>query len=416
MDITAQLQSLATVSGSLVGQVLIATVNPQVFMYPASLWVEPDPAPFSVYNIKESTKVDAGTEANVASEGHVVVKVDQSAAFKIQIHFLSSDLVNTDIRATYTNSMNLGIGAGASSGSDECSGIWYWMNWAASVTLKMVSPLPNWAQPDNLNNKLFSTQFEVVPKKCYSWSEPEDKRELLPLSNTTVIDTMLVRRAGVDDQNPLFPDPGGSCLRCATDTHTPLGKCGTTVYGDDGSEPLDCSDPSTSAKRALEGVMERGLIQKRSTKADISICRKALGISLSVRKISFPSSGDLVADASAGTRKHGSWTTWGPDDSSDCDNMGKLPQRIHIYLVKTSHILADTFLRLPPAKQPRSRGHISIWHGAYSCKSANTRTQLSQCRKHLLTAASSNIGMASCKIPSVLCRPVWPRHSVLQLT
>lgn len=162
--------------------------------------------------------------------------------------------------------------------------------------------------------------------------------------------------------------------------------------------------------------MERGLIQKRSTKADISICRKALGISLSVRKISFPSSGDLVADASAGTRKHGSWTTWGPDDSSDCDNMGKLPQRIHIYLVKTSHILADTFLRLPPAKQPRSRGHISIWHGAYSCKSANTRTQLSQCRKHLLTAASSNIGMASCKIPSVLCLPVWPRHSVLQLT
>ncbi|UKZ63160.1 uncharacterized protein TrAtP1_004390 [Trichoderma atroviride] len=362
VDITAQLQSLATVSGSLASQVLIATVNPQVFMYPASLWAEPDPEPFSIYTFKESTKVDAGTEANVAAEGHVVVKVDQSAAFKIQIHFLSSDLVNTDIRATYSNSMDLGVGAGASSGSDKCSGIWYWMNWAASVTLKMVSPLPNWAQPDNLNNELFSTQFGVVPKKCYGWSESRDKRELLPLSsddtgkalsNTTVIDAMLVRRAGVDDQNPLFPDPGGSCLRCATDTNTPLGKCDTTVYGDDGSEPLDCPDSSTSAKRALEGVMERGLIQKRGTKADFGICQKALKKAggITVRGISFPDSRVLVADASAGTPKYGSWTTWAPDDWSDCDNMGfrqqsnPAPEDVDTSKYGTEHILEWQILK-----------------------------------------------------------------------
>ncbi|KAL7793735.1 glycoside hydrolase family 18 protein [Trichoderma ceciliae] len=303
LDITAQLQSLATLSGSLVGEVLIATDEAQVFMYPTSLGVEPDPKYFSIYNIKEATKVSAGVEANVAAEGHVVVKLDQSAAFKIQVHFLSSDLVNTDIRATYSNSMDLGIGAGASSGSDKCSGIWYWMNWASSVTLKMLSPLPNWAG-GNLNNKLFSTQVEVIPKKCYSWSESKDKRELLQLSpdyytdkaifNTTVIDALLVRRADVDDQNPLFPDPGASCLRCATDTNTPLGKCGTTVYGDDGSEPLDCLDSSTSAKRKLEGVVERGLIEKRSSKSAYAVCKGSL--SITVNGISFPDSGQLVAD------------------------------------------------------------------------------------------------------------------------
>lgn len=341
LDITAQLQSLATLSGSLVGEVLIATDEAQVFMYPSSLGVEPDPKYFSVYNIQEATKASAGVEANVAAEGHVVVKLDQSAAFKLQVHFLSSDLVNTDIRATYSNSMDLGIGAGASSGSDECFGIWYWMNWASSVTLKMLSPLPNWAG-GNLNNQLFSTQVEVIPKKCYGWSESKERRHLLPLSsghadkaisNTTGMDAMLVRRADVDDQNPLFPDPGGSCLRCATDTNTPLGKCGTTVYGDDGSEPLDCPDSSTSARRKLEGVVERGLIEKRSSKSAYGVCKGSL--SITVNGISFPDSGQLVADGSAETPTYGPWTTWAPDDRSDCDNTGKPPGRI---LTKPSQI------------------------------------------------------------------------------
>jgi hypothetical protein len=325
------LQSLATLSGSLVGEVLIATDEPQVFMYPTSLGVEPDPKFFSVYNIMEATKVSAGVEANVAAEGHVVVKLDQSAAFKIQVHFLSSDLVNTDIRATYSNSMDLGVGVGASSGSDKCSGIWYWMDWATSVTLKMLSPLPNWAG-GNLNNQLFSYKVSVIPKKCYSWSDSNTKRELpqrpsdyndRAISNTTVIDAKLVRRADVEDQNPLFPDPSGSCLRCSTDTNTPLGKCGTTVYGDDGSEPLDCADPSTSAKRALENVMERGLIEKRGTKGQFAVCTGVL--SLTVNGIAFPDSGDLVADGASTDPKYGTWTTWAPDDRTDCSNMGKLP-------------------------------------------------------------------------------------------
>ncbi|PNP43408.1 hypothetical protein TGAMA5MH_04866 [Trichoderma gamsii] len=328
LDITAQLQSLATLSGSLVGEVLIATDEPQVFMYPTSLGVEPDPKYFSIYNIKEATKASAGVEANVAAEGHVVVKLDQSAAFKIQVHFLSSDLVNTDIRATYSNSMNLGIGAGASSGSDKCSGIWYWMNWASSVTLKMLSPLPNWAG-GNVNNKLFDTQVEIISKTCYSWSESKDRRELSQLTsdysdkaiskaifNATVIDAMLVRRADVDDQNPLFPDPGGSCLRCATDTNTPLGECDTSLYGDDGSEPLDCPDPSTSAKRTLE----RGLIQKRGKKDQFGICKGVF--SIGVNGISFPDSKALVADGAKEHPVFGSWTTWAPDDRPDCDNMG----------------------------------------------------------------------------------------------
>lgn len=338
MDITTQLQSLATLSGSLVGEVLIATDEPQVFMYPTSLGVEPDPKYFSIYNIKEATKASAGVEANVAAEGHVVVKLDQSAAFKIQVHFLSSDLVNTDIRATYSNSMNLGIGAGASSGSDKCSGIWYWMNWASSVTLKMLSPLPNWAG-GNVNNKLFDTQVEIISKTCYSWSESKDRRELSQLTsdysdkaiskaifNATVIDAMLVRRADVDDQNPLFPDPGGSCLRCATDTNTPLGECDTSLYGDDGSEPLDCPDPSTSVKRTLEGVMERGLIQKRGKKDQFGICKGVF--SIGVNGISFPDSKALVADGAKEHPVFGSWTTWAPDDRPDCDNMGKLPRGI----------------------------------------------------------------------------------------
>lgn len=110
------------------------------------------------------------------------------------------------------------------------------------------------------------------------------------------------------------------------DTNTPLGKCGFTVYGDDGSEPLDCLDPSTSAKRTMEGIMERGLIEKRSSKDPFDICKQANVIT--VNGISFPDSGVLVADGAKDEPKYGSWTTWAPDDGSDCDNMGKPPRRI----------------------------------------------------------------------------------------
>ncbi|KAL7938018.1 glycoside hydrolase family 18 protein [Trichoderma chlorosporum] len=356
----------------LVSEVLITTDEPQVFMYPTSLGVEPDPKYFSIYSVPKATKASAGVEANVAADGHVVVKLDQSVAFKIQVHFLDSDLVNTDIRATYSNSMDLGIGAGTSSDSDECSGIWYWMNWASSVTLKMLSPLPNWAG-GNLNNKLFSTQVEVIPKKCYSWSGSDDKRELRQLpsdyadevvSNTTVVDAVLARRADVDNQNPLFPDPGGSCLRCATNTNTPLGNCGFTVYGEDGSEPLGCLDPSTSAKRALEGVLERGLIQKREGKTGFAICPV---YSMKVNAISFPRSSILVADGASPKPKFGSWTTWAPDDRTDCDNMGfsqhtnPAPGDVQTSNFGTEHILEwqilQNFLQsVGTDKNPRIKG------------------------------------------------------------
>ncbi|KAI1452077.1 glycoside hydrolase family 18 protein [Annulohypoxylon moriforme] len=349
MDVTAQVDAIATLSGNFgVGTTLSnseldgANRKALTWMYPPEMDVLPDKDAMVSNVYTEDTLVESSYEVSVAAKGSVALTVTPSVAFKVQVDVPGgSKILKTDthITAAFPNRLVVGVGT-----DKDCSkGLQYWLDYEQRFNLITNAPSLGW---DMDKKELYKSTKQLLPPECYKFTSDDDNKKRRGIDGNATwtppdMSMGLIRARADDDDpavNPLFPDPTGSCLVCARDTYIDDSPCGA-LFDQDGNEidPTCDSDGDTgdsSKKRSTDSLpplrpeyqahqrwfQERSVIVKRSDKDRFVICDisgNSAAPRITVAKLSFPSSGDVI-DGKTG----GNYKTYAPDDKDDLLNYG----------------------------------------------------------------------------------------------
>ncbi|UKZ78670.1 hypothetical protein TrVFT333_006416 [Trichoderma virens FT-333] len=352
MDVTAQVDSIATVSGFFGSGVTISNTNmnngktvPLTWMYPPYLEYLPDPTALYAGMYSLDTTVRANRKVSVAAQGSIALTLTPSIAFKVQVDINGLLRTDTHITAAFPNRMTIGVGT-----SETCTnGLQYRMDYEQKFDLITNTSSLGWDLP---TTTIYKTSKQLLAPKCYSFIPdnftPVNNLESRVTGNATQVPSLQsVRpRADGDDQapvvNPLFPDPKGSCLVCPRDTYFEDSPC-SPLFDEDGivNDP-ECEGiaGASSKKRATvpgsaplrpeyEATLrwfkkERALIEKRTnTKPPFDLCEKygydpaqtKWKPAVNVPKLTYYVSSEVIAGKTGGKYK-----IYGPLDRSDMDN------------------------------------------------------------------------------------------------
>ncbi|KAL5087414.1 hypothetical protein Trisim1_007813 [Trichoderma cf. simile WF8] len=343
MDLTAQIDAIATISGFFGSGVNIdntdLTTNktsPLTWMYPPSMESLPDPKAISSGMYPSSTTIRPYRKVSVAAQGSVALTLTPSISFKVQVDINGLLQTNTHITAAFPNRMVVGAGT-----SNTCpNGLQYRMDYEQQFNLITNTTSLGWDIP---MKNIYQATKQLLPPQCYSFTAdsvtPDSKLKSRATGNATEISGLhsIRPRADGDDQgpavNPLFPDPRGSCLVCPRDTYFASGVCGD-FYDQDGNpinqECRTIDDDFASKKRSkdtdpkslrpeyesiLRWFQKRGSIVKRA-KEGFTICEKITGVpAINFARLNYPSSGILI-----GGYKGKTYKTYAPDNAGDLHN------------------------------------------------------------------------------------------------
>ncbi|KAI9168097.1 zinc-type alcohol dehydrogenase-like protein [Paramyrothecium foliicola] len=294
LDVTAQINSIATLSGHFCSGVTVSNQkisedkpNPLDRMCPPQMDVIPysDELEAGLYPL--DTTVEAMREVSVAAQGSVAITLTPSLAFKVQVDINGLLKTDTHITAAFPNRMVLGIGT-----DKPCEGgLQYWMDYEAAFNhITQGAALGR----DLTKRKIYSASKRLRKPTCYKWGGEDDKRDLGTI-DAQENPGWLSTRDKYDEEQPavnvVFPDP--------------------TLHKEDRE-----NEPKPEYLSNLRWFQERARLLKRSTKDGFKICEIKRTVSnshITVQKLNFPSSGELI-DGKYG----GSSDTFIPDDK---DNM-----------------------------------------------------------------------------------------------
>jgi chitinase len=231
-DATAQIRGQATLSGQFQAGASWLAPGGMVFMFPQALDQSPSQDLFNVYPAHPIIK--AGTSASIDAAGSVTLTVTPAVGFTIELDALGSQLINTDIRASFDNSLTLQVGAS----TDSCKGANYGLIYGASADVSLKNPLPGWSTGIQSRN-FYKTSFSNG-KSCYPWTSSNSVQsrdlEYTNLTEQAVWSQSLFSRddaTGPALPDPLFPDVPGRALKCPNTKNTTTGDCGVSALDDD---------------------------------------------------------------------------------------------------------------------------------------------------------------------------------------
>ncbi|KAI4763235.1 glycoside hydrolase [Aureobasidium sp. EXF-3400] len=322
-DATAQIMGRAVVSGKMQTGASWLAPGGMVFMFPQGLDQQPSQDILNVYPARPY--IEAGTSASISADGSLTLTVSPAVGFTIELDAIGTQLINTDIRASFDNSLTLKVGAS----TESCQGANYQMIYGASADITVAHPLPGWIvgqQDSNIFKQSFSN-----PKTCYPWSKNKNDRRSIDSTNLTEqsiwVDGLMTRDDETDVVNSgaLFPDVAASALRCSNTKFTPTGDCNASV--DDGmdeygikpssSDSVQKRHAATSTKRLPASPV--GPLDKRATKDASKFCLETLmdvnnaEYNAAVVFPAFLSSSQLIkADSTV--------VTYGPAVDDNCNN------------------------------------------------------------------------------------------------
>ncbi|KAM0814064.1 putative chitinase [Seiridium cardinale] len=334
MDVTAQIDSIATISGDFSTAVTMSGPedgHPLAWGYPSGVSDGPDDKSVSSHIYAADTLMEPSYEVSVAAQGSVSLTLTPSVAFKIQVDINGILETDTHIRAAMPNRMVLGVGT-----DDDCKGLMYEVSYEQKFDIITNAPILGW---EKKTQNVYQHAVSLLPPKCYAFSADENKRGS---------EHLRLHPRDDDDEDepivgPLFPDPKGRAVVCARDTFLETGACGN-IFDSDGNEiDPECNDSnsgstasSVAEPRSLSYLAprdtaiklrpeyinhqrwfeRRSMIEKRfSSKARFNLCttsRPAKPV-ITVDGLSFPSSGDLVREIANGDF----FTTYAPHDKTD---------------------------------------------------------------------------------------------------
>ncbi|KAG9952210.1 glycoside hydrolase family 18 protein, partial [Aureobasidium melanogenum] len=321
-DATAQIMGRAVLSGEMQAGASWLAPGGLVFMFPQGLDQQPSQDILNVYPSRPY--IEAGTSASISADGSLTLTVSPSVGFTIELDAIGTQLMNTDIRASFDNSLTLQVGAS----TESCQGAYYQMIYGASAGISIAHPLPGWVvgqQDSSLYKESFSNS-----KTCYPWKKSSNDRRSIESANSTQqsnwANGLFLRADDTDTINPgaLFPDISASALRCSNTKFTPTGDCKVSV--DDGMDDYGVVPGRSFAtqKRDLgtstteQSPTPVGPLEKRATKDPSKFCKDTVLVenNESYNEVvifpAFLSSGELVAaDPSA--------VTYGPP-TDGCDD------------------------------------------------------------------------------------------------
>ncbi|PNP44197.1 hypothetical protein THARTR1_11088 [Trichoderma harzianum] len=370
MDLTAQIDAIATLSGHFASGVEISNrrfstdeASPLTWMYPPSMESLPDPKALYSGMFPSSTTIRPYRKVSVAAQGSVALTLTPSISFKVQVDINGLLQTDTHITAAFPNRMVIGVGT-----SSTCpNGLQYRMDYQQLFNLITNTTSLGWDMP---TKKIYEATKQLIPPQCYSFTAdsvtPGNLLEARVIGNATDISGLhsIQPRADGGGQgpavNPLFPDPRGSCLVCPRDTFFASGVC-SDFYDQDGNpinaECRTVDDDLASKKRSkdtdtkslrpeYEGILrwfqKRGSIVKRG-KDSFSICGK-LGPLINFASLDFPPSSSLINGYRGITYK-----TYSPDNMDDVHNYGfgeqMTPALANSNLYGSEHILEFQVLK-----------------------------------------------------------------------
>ncbi|KAK6065958.1 bacteriodes thetaiotaomicron symbiotic chitinase [Seiridium cupressi] len=339
MDVTAQIDSIATISGDFSTAVTMSGPedgHPLAWGYPSGLSDDPDDKSVSSHIYAADTLMNPSYEVSVAAQGSVSLTLTPSVAFKIQVDINGILETDTHIRAAMPNRMVLGVGT-----DDDCKGLMYEVSYEQKFDIITNAPILGW---EKKTQNVYQHAVSLLPPKCYAFSADENKRGS---------EHLRLHPHDDDDEDepivgPLFPDPKGRAVVCARDTFLETGPCGD-IFDSDGNE-VDPECNGSNSRSTASSIAEprslsylaprdtaiklrpeyinhqrwserRSMIEKRfSTKARFNLCntsRPAKPV-ITVDGLSFPSSGDLVREIENGDF----FTTYAPHDKTDMLDYG----------------------------------------------------------------------------------------------
>ncbi|KAJ6007241.1 hypothetical protein N7540_011217 [Penicillium herquei] len=320
-DVTAQLQALATVSGTMTAGVGFTVYENFTYMFPQSLnqW----PSQSAVEQNHLFVSMGASSSAAISAAGSVTMTVTPSVGFQIQLEAFDTQLVNTKVQASFENAMTLRVGASSAS---LCDGVEYEIENSLMVNINLENPLPGW-DSGSQSIEVYGEDRQLLPMKCYPWRNSATKRDGVLLdssdSDTSSSSGKLVTR-DTSSFSVLFPDTYGAALGCPNNKTTPTGNCKVDVYDDpDGYDTslskrasedndLPSSDDQTNLDEELQRfTREFHELTKRSDRKYMSFCGK----SITSMSPTFPSSSDLINAAASSP-----FLTYGPLNPTNCDD------------------------------------------------------------------------------------------------
>ncbi|OQE13828.1 hypothetical protein PENFLA_c043G08195 [Penicillium flavigenum] len=235
-DATAQIQGLATISGTMrSGMSFNTEANGDRFtyMFPQSLNKFPSASVIKP-NIG-TTEITAAQKASISADGSLTLTMTPSLGFQIDLDVFGEKLIDSRVSAAFQNAMTVRVGAGGSTSGDLCNGAHYGIDYSLDVSIGVENPIPGWSSGAHSIN-IYGVDKELLPTKCYPWAKDVSKREMSPAidSNETMrlsLNGGLSKRTDEMSTAILFPDVYGSALGCATNTDTDSGDCNKAVPG-----------------------------------------------------------------------------------------------------------------------------------------------------------------------------------------
>lgn len=350
-DATAQLQGLATLSGTISSGMSFQTESSGdrfTYMFPQSL--NKFPSASVIKPVIGATEIKASQKASISADGSLTLTMTPSLGFQIELDVFGEKLIDSRVSANFQNAMTVRVGAGGSTSGDLCNGAHYALDYSLDVSIGVENPIPGWSSGAHTIN-VYGVDKELVPMKCYPWAKAVSKRETRPAidSNETMEPFMnggLSKRTDEMSTAILFPDFYGSALTCATDTDTDSGDCNRAIPGwTDGSFA-----DSIMSKRDGSDLHH---FDKRDAKP-LSVCPTNRGNYLIRSKSpTWPPSSQLMREAANNPFK-----TYGAKNKDECTSYGELARRIssQISLLIHSQIMARFLLphQVNPANGPQS--------------------------------------------------------------
>lgn len=241
VDVTAQLQAKATISGRLSANSTI-TSSDFTWMYPDSLGQSPSSS--DVQEFFHSPRIVPGTEASISADGSVTMTLTPSVGFRVKLNALGSSLVNTDAKAYMQSALTFNVGASTSG----CSGAYYGLTGGIKVGLEMTDPLPGWT--GTKSKTVVEDTWALQDLKCYSWNSDSNSKRAQLQSRASIV-------------SALFPDVNAKNIACPRDITSTSTGCGSLVpdnsdiFGadsvDQGVVPTTSGDSTSTKRSTFEG-------------------------------------------------------------------------------------------------------------------------------------------------------------------
>ncbi|KAH6871517.1 hypothetical protein B0T10DRAFT_466678 [Thelonectria olida] len=212
-DVQAQLRAALTMS--------FKAKNPITWMYPKSMDTWPDKSSFNTY--EPEVGLSPKTNVSVKTSGNLTVVMSSSLGFGVKLLWNAKQLVNTDISLNFDTDVSFIVTAEASNAA-TCNGVVMGINCRYGVDLALANALPGWKSTDSKYEVIEPRTVRLVDSVCKKWATGDGDPSSAGPSRREIGYSGLISR---DDSSgdALFPDSGGSALRCPNIFNTPTGDC-----------------------------------------------------------------------------------------------------------------------------------------------------------------------------------------------